>query len=40
VVAPDRRWVTDNTYIRTLEDFAYLAVDIDLYSRRLAGREI
>ena len=30
VGAPDRAWVTDITYIRTLEGFAYLAVVIDL----------
>lgn len=35
VDAPDRIWVTDITYIRTLEGFAYLAVVIDLYSRRV-----
>ena len=34
---PDRAWVTDITYIRTLEGFAYLAVVIDLYSRRVVG---
>lgn len=28
---------TDITYIRTLEGFAYLAVVIDLYSRRVIG---
>lgn len=33
-------WVTDITYIRTLEGFAYLAVVIDLYSRRVAGRSM
>ena len=37
VDAPDRIWVTDITYIRTLEGFAYLAVIIDLYSRRVVG---
>jgi putative transposase len=37
VNAPDRVWVTDITYIRTLEGFAYLAVVIDLYSRRIVG---
>lgn len=37
VDAPDRAWVTDITYIRTLEGFAYLAVVIDLYSRRVIG---
>lgn len=29
VAAPDRAWVTDITYIRTLEGFAYLAVVIE-----------
>lgn len=35
--APDTVWVTDITYIRTYEGFAYLAVVIDLYSRRIVG---
>lgn len=30
-------WVTDITYIRTQEGFAYLAVVIDLFSRRVIG---
>ena len=34
---PDKAWVTDITYIRTLEGFAYLAVVLDLYSRRVIG---
>ncbi|SLN74176.1 Integrase core domain protein [Oceanibacterium hippocampi] len=37
VDAADRVWVTDITYIRTLEGFAYLAIVIDLYSRRVVG---
>ncbi|NKB84059.1 IS3 family transposase [Ochrobactrum grignonense] len=37
VEAPDTAWVTDITYIRTCEGFAYLAVVIDLYSRRVIG---
>ena len=37
VDTPDRIWVTDITYIRTLEGFAYLAVVIDLYSRCVVG---
>jgi len=37
VEEPDKVWVTDITYIRTLEGFAYLAVVIDLYSRRVVG---
>jgi len=37
VAAPDKACVTDITYIRTNEGFAYLAVVIDLYSRRVIG---
>lgn len=37
VSAPDTVWVTDITYIKTYEGFAYLAVVIDLYSRRVVG---
>ncbi len=37
VAAPDRAWVTDITYIRTQEGFAYLAVVIDLFSRKVIG---
>lgn len=37
VDAPDRAWVTDITYIRTQQGFAYLAVVIDLFSRRVIG---
>ncbi|UXT61244.1 IS3 family transposase (plasmid) [Agrobacterium fabrum] len=37
VAAADKVWVTDITYIRTNEGFAYLAVVIDLYSRRVIG---
>jgi putative transposase len=37
VAVPDRVWVTDITCSRTLEGFAYLAVVIDLCSRRVVG---
>ena len=37
VDVPDRAWVTNITYIRTQEGFAYLAVVIDLCSRRVIG---
>ena len=37
VDAPDQFWVTDITYIKTHEGFSYLAVVIDLYSRRVVG---
>ena len=35
--APDRVWVSDITYIRTWEGWLYLAVILDLYSRRVVG---
>lgn len=34
---PNQRWVTDITYIDTNEGWAYLAVILDLYSRRVVG---
>ena len=34
---PDQIWVTDITYIKTYEGWLYLAVIIDLYSRRVIG---
>ena len=37
VEAPDKAWVPDITYIRTQEGFAYLAVVIDPFSRRVVG---
>lgn len=37
VEQPDRAWVTDITYIRTYQGWLYLAVVIDLYSRRVVG---
>ncbi len=37
VDAPNKVWVGDITYIRTLEGWLYLAVLIDLYSRRVVG---
>ncbi|XXY76669.1 DDE-type integrase/transposase/recombinase [Sorangium sp. So ce327] len=33
--APDRVWVTDVTYIRAGEGWLYLAVIVDLFSRRV-----
>ncbi|MDL4585320.1 IS3 family transposase [Raoultella ornithinolytica] len=35
--APDKRWVTDITYIRTREGWLYLAVVVDLFSRKIIG---
>jgi transposase InsO family protein len=37
VAAPNRVWVSDITYIPTAEGFLYLAVILDLYSRRVVG---
>lgn len=34
---PDRAWVADMTYIWTSEGWLYLAVIIDLFSRRVVG---
>jgi len=38
--APDERWVTDITCIRTHEGWLYLAVVIDLFSRKIIGWSI
>ncbi|PRR73066.1 IS3 family transposase ISCce3 [Moorella humiferrea] len=35
--SPNKRWVTDITYIPTEEGWLYLAAVMDLYSRRIAG---
>jgi putative transposase len=35
--APDRVWVSDITYLATLEGWLYLAVVLDLFSRRVVG---
>jgi transposase InsO family protein len=35
--APDQVWVTDITYIRTWEGWLYLAVILDLFSRKVVG---
>jgi len=34
---PDRVWAADVTYLPTLEGWLYLAVVLDLYSRRIVG---
>ena len=34
---PDRLWVADITYIRLQEEFVYLAVILDAFSRRVVG---
>lgn len=37
VLAPNKVWVTDITYIRTREGWLYLASVMDLFSRKIAG---
>jgi transposase InsO family protein len=37
VDAPDTAWATDITYVRTWEGWMYLAVVVDLFSRRIVG---
>ena len=37
VDAPNRVWATDITYIRTWQGWLFLAVVVDLYSRRIVG---
>lgn len=37
VAQPNRVWVTDITYIRTWEGWLYLAVILDLFSRKVVG---
>ena len=34
---PDKAWVTDITYLRTWQGWLYLAVVLDLFSRRVIG---
>ena len=34
---PDRLWVADITYIPTLSGFLYLAVILDVFSRKIVG---
>ena len=36
-VVPDRKWAADITYIATAEGWLYLAVVLDLFSRRVVG---
>lgn len=40
VTAPNQVWVSDLTYLRTVTGFVYLAVVLDLYSRRVVGWQV
>lgn len=37
VAQPDQAWVTDITYVRTWQGWLYLAIVVDLYSRKVVG---
>jgi putative transposase len=37
IVRPDQVWVGDITYVRLREEFVYLAVLMDVYTRRIRG---
>jgi len=37
---PNKLWVSDITYLRTLEGFCYLALITDAYSRKIVGYDI
>lgn len=36
-IAPNRKWVTDITYLTTAQGWGYLAVVLDLFSRKVVG---
>ena len=38
--APNRKWVTDITYLATAQGWVYLAVVLDLFSRKVVGWEL
>jgi transposase InsO family protein len=40
VVRPDQVWVADITYVRLQEEFVYLAVLMDVFTRRIRGWEL
>jgi putative transposase len=40
LTAPNQLWVADITYIRLLEEFVFLAVVLDAFSRRIIGWEL
>jgi putative transposase len=40
VDGPNKLWVSDITYLRTLEGFCYLALITDAYSRKIVGYDV
>jgi putative transposase len=39
-LAPNRRWVADITYVRTIASWAYTAFVMDLFARRILGWQV
>ena len=37
ITSPEQLWVSDITYVRTLEGFSYLSLITDAYSRKIVG---
>ena len=37
---PDQVWVADITYVKLREEFVYLAVVMDVFTRRVRGWEL
>lgn len=40
IVRPNQVWVSDITYIRTINGFCYLALITDLFSRKIVGYDV
>lgn len=40
IAVPDQVWVSDITYLRTAEGFCYLALTMDLFSRKILGFDV
>ena len=40
ITAPNQVWVSDITYIRTVDGFCYLALITDLFSRKIIGHDL
>src|SRR5262249_3902744 len=40
VIRPDQLWVADITYVRLREEFVYLAILMDVFTRRVRGWEL
>jgi len=40
ITAPEQLWVSDITYIRTLEGFSFLSLITDAYSRKIVGHAL